>query len=260
MRRTHAAVPWAASLILHGAVLGVAAYFVDDSQKNPAPELVAIDIVDAPAPVEAVAENPVESGPGEVGRPAAGDPALGSTSKRGAPPARLIELIPTPAVSELSEELIEPSQGVSVTEALGIEIGGEGLGGMSEAGLGGQSGDGFGGFGGGTGRGRGGNGTGRGRGATKAKSIGSNRARSKARPARLIYPKRFRKERPGEVFVVVLMVDAKGAVDGVRLKQGVNPHDDGKALDAVWRFRYDPALDRDGRPIKSRVVQRFMVD
>lgn len=109
-----------------------------------------------------------------------------------------------------------------MTEALGIEIGGEGRGGMSEQGLG------LGGFGGGIGRGRGAKGTGRGRGATKAKSIGSKRVRSKARPARLIYPKRFRKERPGGVFVVVLTVD--------------------------------PALDRDGRPIKSRVVQRFMVD
>lgn len=130
---------------------------------------------------------------------------------------------------------------------------------MSEAGLGGQSGDGLGGFGGGNGRGRGGKGTGRRHGETKAKSIRSNRARSKARPARLIYPKRFRKERRGEVCVVVLIVDTDGSIDGVRLKQGVNPHADGKALDAVWRFRYDPALDRDGRPIRSSVVQRFMV-
>jgi hypothetical protein len=85
-------------------------------------------------------------------------------------------------------------------------------------------------------------------------------ARSKARPARLVYPVRDREERPGEVFVVLLTVNEKGYVVGVRLEQGVSRDRDEKALDAVWRFHYDPALDRDGRPIRSKVVQRFMVE
>ncbi len=84
--------------------------------------------------------------------------------------------------------------------------------------------------------------------------------RSRARPARLVYPVRDREERPGEVFVVVLTVNEKGYVVGVRLEQGVSRDRDEKALNAVWRFHYDPALDRDGRPIRSQVVQRFMVE
>ena len=83
---------------------------------------------------------------------------------------------------------------------------------------------------------------------------------SKARPPRLVYPKRFRDERDGEVFVALLTIDEGGWVIGVRLVQGVSPWADQKALDAVWRFHYDPALDDAGRPVRARVEQRFMVD
>jgi hypothetical protein len=32
-----------------------------------------------------------------------------------------------------------------------------------------------------------------------------------------------------------------------------------RATDAVWRFRYEPALDDAGRPITSRVEQPFIL-
>ncbi len=108
-----------------------------------------------------------------------------------------------------------------------------------------------------------GTGAGRGRGpagATVRMRSPPRPPRSRARPARLVYPVRDREERPGEVFVVVLTVNEKGYVVGVRLEQGVSRDRDEKALNAVWRFHYDPALDRDGRPIRSQVVQRFMVE
>ena len=239
-----------ASLWVHGVLLGAVLYFADDSPERAAQELVSVDIIDAQAPVASEPEPEPEPEPeaeaGEAGRPA----------KRGAPPKAAtleeVEPAPTPAASEISDD--SPLK-ASVTGRLNIEVGGEGLGGLSEDGLG------LGGFGGGPGRGDGGgDGTGRGRGDSEAGSTGAERAtKSKARPARLIYPKRFRQEREGEVFVVTLTVAKNGSVDGVRLRQGVTPHKDEKALKAVWRFRYDPARDKDGRKIESHVVQRFMI-
>lgn len=85
-------------------------------------------------------------------------------------------------------------------------------------------------------------------------------APSRARPPELVYPKKDGPEREGQVFVVLLTIDKDGYVDGVRLRQGVNPHKDRKALDAIWRFRYRPALDDNGRPIAYKLVQRFMLE
>jgi TonB family protein len=86
------------------------------------------------------------------------------------------------------------------------------------------------------------------------------RAVSKARAARLVYPSRQRDERDGPVFVVMVNVDRDGDVVGARLVRGVDPHSNEQALDAVWRFRYEPALDDAGKPIASRVEQSFMVE
>jgi hypothetical protein len=85
-------------------------------------------------------------------------------------------------------------------------------------------------------------------------------ARTKARPPRLIYPKRNEAERPGEVFVARLTIDAEGFVVGVKLEQGIGGRADEHAATAVWRFRYDPARDDAGKPVRSKVEQRFMLD
>lgn len=82
-------------------------------------------------------------------------------------------------------------------------------------------------------------------------------ALSKARPARLIYPSRRRVVDDSELFVVELHVDDSGYVTGVKLKRGRDPHSTAEALDAVWRFRYDPARNDKGDPISSKVTQKF---
>lgn len=82
---------------------------------------------------------------------------------------------------------------------------------------------------------------------------------SKARPARLIFPSRQRDVDDGELFVMSVIVDRDGYVAGARLIRGFGGHRDDVASDQIWRFRYDPALDDDGRPIQSTVEQRFLV-
>jgi hypothetical protein len=63
----------------------------------------------------------------------------------------------------------------------------------------------------------------------------------------------------GALFVARVHVDHDGIVVGARLAPGPpRPHQD-DAIAAVWRFRYDPALDDDGRPVASWVEQPFIV-
>ena len=82
---------------------------------------------------------------------------------------------------------------------------------------------------------------------------------SKARPARLIFPSRQREVDDGELFVMKVTVDKDGFVAGARLVRGFGGRRDEVASDQIWRFRYDPALDDDGKPIVSTVEQRFLV-
>src|SRR5262249_18054499 len=85
-------------------------------------------------------------------------------------------------------------------------------------------------------------------------------ARSRARPPRLIYPARDREALDSLLFVARLTIDSDGFVIGVRLVRGVGGVRDDQAANAVWRFRYSPALDDDGRPIQATIEQRFLVD
>jgi protein TonB len=127
----------------------------------------------------------------------------------------------------------------------------------SEAGSGGGIGGGH-----GSGKGTGtGSGIGAGTGTGTGTGTGGKRARpiSKARPAKLLWPTRQREEVEEWVFVVMLTVDTDGGVVGAKLIKGHSLHDNEKALDAVWRFHYDPALDHAGRPVRSQVRQRFMI-
>ena len=82
---------------------------------------------------------------------------------------------------------------------------------------------------------------------------------SKARPARLIFPTRQRDAADGELFVMRVIVDAEGFVVGARLLHGFGGRRDELASDQIWRFRYDPALDDDGHPVRSTLEQRFLV-
>ncbi|MBS1124286.1 MAG: tonB [Deltaproteobacteria bacterium] len=82
---------------------------------------------------------------------------------------------------------------------------------------------------------------------------------SKARPARLIYPSRNREVADGELFIARVMVDPEGYVVGARIVRGFGGHADAQASSLIWRFRYAPALDEAGRPIRSTIDQRFLV-
>jgi hypothetical protein len=83
---------------------------------------------------------------------------------------------------------------------------------------------------------------------------------SKARPPRLIWPKQERAEVAERLFAAVLTIDEEGYVVGVKLTRGTTARESGKAASAVWRFRYDPALDDAGRPVKARLEQKFMLE
>lgn len=82
---------------------------------------------------------------------------------------------------------------------------------------------------------------------------------SKARPARLIFPSRQRDVDDGELYVMRVTVDADGFVSGATLVRGFGGHRDDVASAQIWRFRYDPARDDDGQPIRSILEQRFLV-
>ena len=82
---------------------------------------------------------------------------------------------------------------------------------------------------------------------------------SKARPAKLIYPAREGEAAEGELFIARVTVDTDGYVVGAKLVQGSGDHRDETASQLIWRFRYSPALDDDGRAIRSTLDQSFMV-
>ena len=82
-------------------------------------------------------------------------------------------------------------------------------------------------------------------------------ARSRARPARLVYPSRRRDVSDAELYVARVTIDDEGYVVGARLVRGFHGPRDTMAASLIWRFRYAPALDDDGRPIRSTLDQRF---
>jgi len=243
-RALRASGPIVGSLIVHG-VLVAAGVLLRPGGESPAaePRLEMIEV--EPAIVSGEPEAPGgETAGEEAGGPAAGPLEAGPTRLRARAPERA-----RPEVEEL--EVVREGDLVDARSRASRRAG-PGPGGPA-----------------GIGSGAGGDGRGAGRGAGHGRATGSARpgrshrpavVRSRARPPRLVYPTRDREERPGEVFIVQLTINEKGYVVGVRLKQGVNRDRDEKALNAVWRFHYAPALDRDGRPVQAQIVQRFMVE
>jgi len=245
VRRFRARWPWIAAALLHAALLALLAGVARPHEKRQA-EDAAIEIeVTAPEPESGRAEPALE--PAD----AAEEPDEAPPEERRAPdraPRRAARTQPEP------ESEPPPAGAMGETAESGLALG-WGLGSILDG-----AGDGGGGEGGGIGR-AGGRGRGAGRAAARAAPVRAAVLRvSKARPPRLVYPRRFRDERAGEVFVALLTVDEDGWVVGVRLVKGVDPHADEKALSAVWRFHYEPALDPAGRPVRAKVEQRFMVE
>ncbi len=83
---------------------------------------------------------------------------------------------------------------------------------------------------------------------------------SRARPAKLIYPVRDREvEDEGNLFIARVTVDPDGDVVGARMiktRPGVTGD---HASRAIWTFRYLPALDDRGTPIRSTFEQPFQI-
>jgi len=82
---------------------------------------------------------------------------------------------------------------------------------------------------------------------------------SRARPAILVFPSRQTAVEDAALYVAEVIVDDEGFVVGSRLARGFGGPRDVEAGAQVWRFRYSPALDDDGRPIRSTVQQKFAV-
>jgi hypothetical protein len=82
---------------------------------------------------------------------------------------------------------------------------------------------------------------------------------SKARPAKLLHPTRQTEVDEAELFAAIVTVDTEGDVVGARMTQSHPGTRGDTASSMIWQFRYAPALDFDGAPIKSTFVQAFAV-
>jgi hypothetical protein len=109
----------------------------------------------------------------------------------------------------------------------------------------------------------GGNGIGFGAGGSLASPIDTARLatpeppkKSLARPPRLIWPSRQGEIGDESLYVAHLTVDTDGYVAAARLVQGTRGLG---AADAIWRFRYDPALDDEGQPVAATIDQPFLL-
>jgi hypothetical protein len=82
---------------------------------------------------------------------------------------------------------------------------------------------------------------------------------SLARPARLIYPSREADGPAEDMYTARITVDHDGYVVGAKIVHGsLGPRFE-LASDLIFRFRYAPALDDDGRPIQTTLDQIFLV-
>lgn len=82
---------------------------------------------------------------------------------------------------------------------------------------------------------------------------------SRARPPVLIWPTREGPNVESELYIARLQIDSDGLVAGVRLVRRFREPRDDRAEDAVWTFRYLPALDDDGHPVRATIEQPFML-
>jgi hypothetical protein len=82
---------------------------------------------------------------------------------------------------------------------------------------------------------------------------------SKARKPKLIFPARERETDPDLLFVAMVTIDEDGYVVGAKLVHGRGGAADRRAEELIWRFRYEPARDVDGRAIRTQLEQPFLV-
>jgi hypothetical protein len=214
------------SLIAHG-VLGALLLSIGGSDRTPPPATIDIvEIVEAPKPVPPPSPTIVaklESGGG--GRPA--------------------PLRPKATVRPAAHTLREAFGDIAIE------------GGTGDGGTGG-------GDGGGIGRGHG-RGIGLGEDGAVIQTIALPTPPaapvSKARPPKLIYPKHEHGVGNGDDLLVArVTIDRDGFVVGAKLVRRLHDRRDEAAQSAIFRFRYAPALDDDGRAITATIDQPFMLE
>jgi len=240
-------LPWMLSLLLHAGLLAAVIWCGARAVPARGPQTTALIAVEAaiPATVPPAATTTGGEGapPPSKARIAGGSarPRAAVRSPRPAAPMRVREEAPTGAV---------PAP-IDSSSSLGTDL----------AALPGHGPPG----GGGTGTGGQGDSAGARRspaitGATSAEACcAAAPVRSKARAARLIWPTQHRSEDEGQVFIAQVTVDEDGYVVGVRMTQGMGGRAGERAETAVWTFRYDPARNELGRPIRTRIEQPFML-
>jgi hypothetical protein len=82
---------------------------------------------------------------------------------------------------------------------------------------------------------------------------------SKARKPKLVFPAREREADPDRLFVAMVTIDEDGYVVGARLLRGRGGPADRRAEELIWKFRYEPARDDDGRAVRTQLEQQFLV-
>jgi hypothetical protein len=82
---------------------------------------------------------------------------------------------------------------------------------------------------------------------------------SRARPARLLSPSRQAQVDDSELFGARITVDREGDVVAAYMTRVHPGSREDTAESAIWRFRYDPARDFDGNPVRSTFEQTFAV-
>ena len=225
--------PYVGSVAIHALLIVVALRAGVAPQDEDAPPQPAVELIDVSMTPPAAAADDAESGGGGGGAHASlALPDLPSPDRAPARPAA-------------------PERGVltGIDDSAGS---GNGIGGGIGNGIGTGIGD----------------GTGRGNGlgarldpgaALRALPAPPPPPVSKARPAKLIHPTREMEVDEAELFAATVTVDETGDVVGARMMRSHPGSRGDTANSMIWQFRYAPALDFDGVPVKSTFVQTFAV-
>jgi hypothetical protein len=216
------AVPVVGSIAINAGLLALMGLVSSHPESPPPREPIEISVIDAPPIV------PPTSAPASTAAPASGGHAAHASRHARTTP---------------SAERASPWGDVTVsTEA--------------------RDGDGDGGNGIGTGIGTGtGLGTGTGIGRDALRDIASLPVPlpSRARPAKLLHPTRQTEVDAAELFAAIVTVDTDGDVVGARMTHSHPGSRGDTAASMIWQFRYSPALDDAGKPVRSTFEQTFAV-
>jgi hypothetical protein len=260
-------VPVAGSVAVHAGLLALLVGLGHHELAPPAPAPLEITLVDvavlsAPPATASAAPRPGGGGAGDAATaPAAPDAHAAPHALAPAYVARDPDRV-TRDPDAVPATRARPDRG-SPWDDVAIHVEDDAPLGRDRDDRGGPSGNAGGGTGGGTGGGHGrGIGLGDGGGIDPIAGLPAPPAPpppSRARPARLLHPARQTEVDRAELFVAMVTVDADGDVVGARMLQS-HPGSRGETAESmIWQFRYAPALDDAGNPVRSTFEQPFAV-